>query len=255
MGGLPPTIQRKSKLTVRQNFTGCIQDLLFNTTSIIKEINNDLYRDSYARFGDTPFECRIEKFPSITFSSESSYIKIPAIIQNHLKVSLDFRTFNEEGLILYHTFLSTDSSKRFFAVFISKKKLFVDISTAETAKVLGLEPFPGRNLNDGSWHSLTVKIENNGLSINLDGEVSNTKRRLTLQTGNEFLVGGGDYFRKGLVGCIRRFAVNDVYTALDHLPAHSIKQFSSVSIILFLLSSHRFNDFFALAKRRNTKRL
>lgn len=228
---MPPTHDDSRKLIARDNFTGCIQDLLFNSTNIIRELKTDAYRDSYTRFGDTPFECRLERFPSITFLSAPSYLKVSTLTRSALNVSLDFRTFNEDGLILYHKFISPPES--FFAVSLNKRKLQIDLklSTAESPVTLDLQPFPSRTLNDGSWHILSIRIERDLLLTTLDGELSKTKRKLSIQTGSFFHVGGGDFFRTGFIGCIRRFRIDDIFTPLDSITSLNIMQSTEGEVV------------------------
>lgn len=58
------------------------------------------------------FHVQFQPVIPITFNTRESHIKVSGSMSNVMNTSLDFRTFNEEGLLIHHIF----SSKGFFAV-------------------------------------------------------------------------------------------------------------------------------------------
>lgn len=110
IGGLPG--QLTDFVNTKKNFTGCIENLSFNTTNIAYEIQNDKQNFVYKVHGNIYYTCQFQPVIPLTFNTRESYIQVYGNMNNFMNTSLDFRTFNEDGLLVYHQF----SSKGFFAV-------------------------------------------------------------------------------------------------------------------------------------------
>ena len=214
LGGLPAISNYDN--VVKENFTGCIQELLLNETNIIQELTSEDFLDSNSRPGNT---CWLKKLPSITFQSASAYIKVDAPISNRLDISFDFRTFNEDGVLLYHKF----SSEGFLATSLNKRKLLINLETRETNRSsLILEPFHTKNLNDGFWHNLQISLKTNQLLVIVDEQESITKRQMSMTSGQYYAIGAGWFAKTGFIGCIRNLNVSDVLISLDELTSDRI---------------------------------
>lgn len=110
IGGLPGYLT--DFVNTRKNFTGCIENLSFNTTNIAYEIQHDTKGFVYTTYGNLHYSCQFQPVIPITFNTRESHIKVSGSMSNVMNTSLDFRTFNEDGLLVYHRF----ASKGFFAV-------------------------------------------------------------------------------------------------------------------------------------------
>lgn len=110
IGGLPGYLT--NFINTRKNFTGCIENLSFNSTNIAYEIQNDKKNFVYKTLGNIHYTCQFQPVIPITFNTRDSHIKAYGNMNNHMNTSLDFRTFNEDGMLIHHQF----SSKGFFAV-------------------------------------------------------------------------------------------------------------------------------------------
>ena len=59
IGGIPMLLG--SQVDVKSNFTGCLENLMFNSSNIIKEIKSDAnqYQNQYTQVGDIFYTCRV----------------------------------------------------------------------------------------------------------------------------------------------------------------------------------------------------
>ena len=186
-----------------QNFTGCIENLMLNNTNLIQEIKADARSYLYARYGEVLYSCRFEEVVPITFASESSHLKLDGYNQPFMNCSFDFRTFNEDGLLMYNKFASTQG---FIKVYLDKAKLLVQIQGTESP-IVPLDPFPDRKMNDGLWHSILIVLKTDKIVIEIDGKPSITIRRFSVITGSTYLFGGGFFGSIGFIGCMRNLYV------------------------------------------------
>ena len=112
IGGVP-NIQEG--LLVTQNFSGCVENMYFNHTNIIEAVKSPVHRD-YAKFQRVHAlgSCPQEPVVPITFLTANSYAKLPGYEgTGTLNISLDFRTYEENGLLGYHRFTSPGFVKMF----------------------------------------------------------------------------------------------------------------------------------------------
>lgn len=112
IGGVP---NQQQGLVVTQNFTGCIENLFFNHTNIIEAVKNPAHEDHrrYQRWHALG-SCPQEPVVPITFLTANSYAKLPGYEGvSSLNLSLDFRTYEENGLLAYHRFTSPGFVKMF----------------------------------------------------------------------------------------------------------------------------------------------
>lgn len=59
IGGIPMSLG--SQVDVANNFTGCLENLMLNSTNLIKEIKEDRnqYQSQYTQVGDIVYTCRV----------------------------------------------------------------------------------------------------------------------------------------------------------------------------------------------------
>ena len=112
IGGVPNV---QEGLVATQNFSGCIENMYFNHTNVIEAVKNPLHQD-YIKFKRVHAlgSCPQEPVVPITFLTANSYAKLPGYEGvNTLNISLDFRTYEENGLLAYHRFTSPGFVKMF----------------------------------------------------------------------------------------------------------------------------------------------
>ncbi|EEC08437.1 neurexin IV, putative, partial [Ixodes scapularis] len=135
IGGLPNFNQEGIK--VAANFSGCLENLFLNDTNVIHELRHQDDRSLvYTRFGQVLYNCRFEQVVPITFVSSEAMLKVGGYMQRVMNCSFDFRTFNEQGLLLYNKF----SVEGYVKLFLDTGRIRVELQGKKTPVVL-LRPF------------------------------------------------------------------------------------------------------------------
>uniref|UniRef100_A0A6G1SLQ2 Neurexin-4 n=2 Tax=Aceria tosichella TaxID=561515 RepID=A0A6G1SLQ2_9ACAR len=209
IGGLPTLLY--NEVDVRTNFTGCIENLMFNSTNVGAELKEDPNGYLYTTFGYIYHYCLHQPTQSITFMTNESYFRVEGYQLQMINCSLDFRTFIDSGVLLYSKFslggsmtLSLRDGK-FVTTIQGDQGLLVDIEPSE------------KELNDGSWHSVQVLAKENLIILTVDADVSVTKRRFRFESGREYYLGGVPDNRPGLIGCMRYVHIEGRYVSIGSL--------------------------------------
>ena len=167
IGGVP-FVQRG--LVVYENFTGCIENLYLNHTNVIASFNNKLGiydRDeyiSYEQIGALSNGC-VRDFMTIpvTFRTAASYVKqIGYEGTYNFNVSLQFRTFERAGLLVFHKF----SSEGHVKLYMEHARIKVQIVATGMPDVV-IDNFD-QTYNDGIWHTVELSMAKNQVSIGLN---------------------------------------------------------------------------------------
>lgn len=94
---------------VNQNFTGCIENFYLNSTNILSDLKEaeELGENlRYYKIG-TKYTCPEPITRPVTFLTAGSYVKLDGIEgAATVNVSLEFRTYEERGIMVYHKFRS-----------------------------------------------------------------------------------------------------------------------------------------------------
>ncbi|XP_054280158.1 neurexin-4 [Macrosteles quadrilineatus] len=142
----------------------------------------------------------------VTFLTAKSFAKLQGYEgMNSLNVSFSFRTYEEDGLLLYHKF----TSKGFVKLYLEKGKIKVEIVSDNGPKAI-LDNYNER-FNDGRWHTAMLTISTNTLVLTVDNRPMRTTRLLNMQTGSVYMIGGGVYGVPGFVGCMRLISIDGNY--------------------------------------------
>ena len=102
---------------------------------------------------------------AVTFTNRESFIRVVGYEGSYnLNISLQLRTFQEEGVIVFHKF----SSQGYLKIFLNDGQLKAEIVSSETQTPLTTLEFYDTLVNDGEWHSIQFYIAQAraGLSIN-----------------------------------------------------------------------------------------
>ncbi|XP_046386690.1 neurexin-4 isoform X1 [Ischnura elegans] len=204
IGGVP---NRQVGLSVVQNFTGCMENLYLNSTNFIHEIkNHDQYSTIVYDIVNTFHHCPDLPIIPVTFLTEKSHARLQGYEGvRSLNVSFNFRTYENDGLLIFHKF----TSEGYLKLFLEEGKVKVEITTAGNPRVL-LDNYDDM-FNDGMWHHVILSVQTNKLIINVDGRPMTTERLLTMTTGSLYLIGGGVYGNKGFVGCMGQITIDGNY--------------------------------------------
>ncbi|XP_031782155.1 neurexin-4 [Nasonia vitripennis] len=205
IGGVP---NRQDGLVVTQNFTGCIENLFFNQTNLIREMKDlDLYGENWRyQTVHTSYSCPEPPIIPVTFLTSSSYAKLKGYEGvNSLNISLSFRTYEDQGIIMHHDFISSG----YVRLFLEEGKLKVTILAKGTPKAI-LDNFDV-TFNDGRWHQVTLTVSKNLLVLKVDNQAMNTLRQLEISTGYIYYVGGKPGNERGFIGCMRVIQIDGNY--------------------------------------------
>ncbi|CAG2120806.1 unnamed protein product, partial [Medioppia subpectinata] len=224
IGGIP--IKIDDPLNTRQNFSGCIENLTFNSTNIAYEIQMDDRNFVYGKLGQIQYSCLFPQVVPITFNTGESYIKVEGFMVPFMNTSFDFRTFNEDGLLLYHKF----SSAGFVMLFLEKGKIIIKFQGSNTP-VVQLEPFDPK-LNDGLWHSVVLVLQKDKIILSIDHIPSITTRSFEMFTGQMYLIGGGYHGMTGFIGCMRWIYIEGRYVNVETLPADRVVKLQDSDITI-----------------------
>ncbi|KAL4707615.1 hypothetical protein ACJJTC_014720 [Scirpophaga incertulas] len=205
IGGVP-NIQEG--LVVNLNFTGCIENMYLNATNVIQELKQGYDSGEPFKYQkvNTLYSCPEPVIVPVTFLKEGSYAKLRGYSGgNTLNVSLEFRTYENHGLLVYHKF-KTDGHVK---VFLEDGKVKVELDSPGSPLVK-LDNFAER-YNDGRWHALMLTMGTDALQLALAGRAVRTARRLRFLSGAAYYIAGGKAPPRGFVGCMRRIAVDGNY--------------------------------------------
>ncbi|UYV79517.1 CNTNAP1 [Cordylochernes scorpioides] len=221
IGGVPNFNQEG--LEAHTNFTGCLENLYLNHVDIFSERKHSR---EYKNVGEILTSCTYERVVSFTFPTQESYLKIPSRTMDTMNVSLDFRTYNEDGLLLYQKF-----SPGFVKLRLDKGRIKIELQGKGTPVVV-IEPFDLHGeehrrlkgcvltgfLNDGLWHRIMLIFgSRDRIELHLDGKPSITTRRFSMMTGEQYLLGGGVYGTTGFIGCMRYVFIEGRYISFFNL--------------------------------------
>lgn len=213
IGGIPVSLQGIAG-SINHNFSGCIENLMLNNTNVIQELKTDTRQWLYQRHGEILFTCRLEEIIPVTFTTEQSHIKVDGFFNPFMNCSFDFRTFNEDGLLMYNKFSSATGHVK---VYLDKGKLIVQIQGTDTP-IVNLDPFPDKRVNDGLWHPTRIVLKTDMIIIEVDEKPSYTTRKFSMTTGQTYLIGGGLFGTQGFIGCIRNLYIEGRNIHVKSLP-------------------------------------
>lgn len=139
----------------------------------------------------------------VTFKSDKAFVRFGGREgSENLNVSLHFRTYEESGLLMYHSF----SNQGFVSLSIEEGRVKVRVSTEGVASI-EIDNFD-QTYNDGKWHALFFSMSKNYASLILDNDRAETRRILDFSTGIDYMIGGGIYGHRGFVGCMKQITID-----------------------------------------------
>ncbi|XP_045134698.1 neurexin-4-like isoform X1 [Portunus trituberculatus] len=208
IGGVP-NLQLGMK--ARVNFTGCMENLFINGTAIVPEMRES--DDYYSYYNSRPkyslinigsvCEFGISADQTMTFTTRKSHLKYPAFEdQRKINVSLEFRTYEEKGLLIHHKF----TTHGYFMLFLDEGKVKVEVNARGTPGLVVLDNFETR-YNDGQWHKVMFVVMENRMELTVDEVPMQTVRIISVISGKHFLIAGGVKGSLGFLGCLRKISV------------------------------------------------
>lgn len=219
IGGVP---NKQKGMLVQQNYTGCIENLYFNSSNFIREMKyaHEIGQSLRYQKVNAYHKCPESPVTPVTFLTRSSYARMTGYEgMNRLNVSFSFRTYEDRGLMMYHKF----KSRGYVKIYLEFGKVKVDLKTSDGPRIT-LDNYD-EEFNDGRWHSLVLLISHNNLVLDIDQRPMVTTRLLDMTTSNVYLIGGspGSDFdgkgksgfngkgRDGFIGCMQAITIDGNY--------------------------------------------
>ncbi|XP_029633411.1 neurexin-4 [Octopus sinensis] len=210
VGGLPTFT--KPGITVRHNFYGCIENVVFNNLRLIRDAKQQLPR--YSIHGTPAYSCQLASVVPVTFSTGTSHIEIngesSGVGSGFVRASFDFRTHNVGGMLFYHEMSNKDivevklNSEGHIVYSISSDKIIIkDIVRNNDVES------PTTSFNDGLWHSFLIAIDSSKVNCTVDRNSKVSVRVLDVKAGADYFLGsfGG---KLGFIGCMRHLDIGNL---------------------------------------------
>ena len=121
---------------------------------------------------------------SVMFISTTTAVKILGYEgSDNLNISLQLRTFESSGLLLFHQFISGG----YLCLSIKEGVVMANMVMNNSQPSLTMESFT--TVNDGDWHTVGIVIERNTdvAMLRVDNEIPMLKIMMKIRTGRKLL--------------------------------------------------------------------
>uniref|UniRef100_A0AAQ5YB58 Contactin associated protein like 2b n=1 Tax=Amphiprion ocellaris TaxID=80972 RepID=A0AAQ5YB58_AMPOC len=231
-GGLP--VSAKPSLGGKENFVGCMEGITYNgdnITSLVRR-KKPMLQPVNIRRNLTFFCAESNSFP-VFFNSTSFLRLLGQSDSDTLSVSLSFRTWNPNGLLMF-----TALADGWVEVGLTEGKVTVYMNVTQK-KNTRIDVSSGSGLNDGQWHSVHLNALENYAMLTVDGDEASTVRTaipIQIQTGGTYYFGG--YFlhtnarslQRSFQGCMQMIHIDDHLADLRAVEQGLIGTFENVSL-------------------------
>ncbi|KAM4730174.1 contactin-associated protein-like 4 [Anableps anableps] len=218
-----------------RNFHGCLENLVYNGQNLI-----DLAKQKeqcVTVMGNVIFSCSEPIFVAVTFTGPQSSLWLPGATDQHsagTSVGLQFRTWDKEGLLLTFDLLKREGT---VWLHLREAKVYLQIHKDGRAPI---ELQAGSALNDGQWHSVDLKSQQEHLTITVDGtEVASASPTYPIIPAGQLFFGGCPPERNSHVcrnpssafqGCMRLLTVKDELVDLIKVQQRLMGDYSDLQI-------------------------
>ncbi|XP_059162405.1 neurexin-4-like [Physella acuta] len=215
IGGVP--FFNQDGISVKYNFVGCVQNVILNGAKLIRDAMSGTISTISTKNNVNPY-CNVAAKVPITFPSLASHLFVTALSGRVIHVSLDFRTHDEDGLLVYHP-MNADS---YLTIMLDQDGYIkYSLKTADGVLVEDIVrntdvSAPDSSFTDGLWHSLYMYIDNEKINCTVDRNSKVSLRKLSVQALTDFYIGGHELFN-GFRGCMRDIQIAQKAVSLDTL--------------------------------------
>uniref|UniRef100_UPI0037E7851E contactin-associated protein-like 2 n=1 Tax=Semicossyphus pulcher TaxID=241346 RepID=UPI0037E7851E len=228
-GGLP--VSMKPISGGRDNFKGCMEGMTYNGDNITNLVRRK--KVDVSSFRNLTFSCAESNSFSVFFNS-TSFLRLPGQSDSDtLSVSLSFRTWNPNGLLMFTTL-----AYGWVEVGLTEGKVTVHVNVTQRMNTR-IDISSGSGLNDGQWHSVHLHALEYYAMLTVDGDEASTVRTaipIQIQTGGTYFFGG--YFlpsntrslQRSFQGCMQMIHVDDHLADLRAVEQGLIGTFENVSL-------------------------
>uniref|UniRef100_A0A452RU68 Uncharacterized protein n=1 Tax=Ursus americanus TaxID=9643 RepID=A0A452RU68_URSAM len=210
-GGIPG--HGKSVAFPHKNFHGCFENLYYNGVDIIDLSKK--HKPQILLMGNVSFSCSQPQIVPVTFLSSRSYLALPGTPgEDKVSVAFQFRTWNRAGLLLTTQLRHGPGA---LILVLNDGKLQLSLSQpGHPAR----DVTTGSGLSDGQWHSVSLSLKGNHLTVMVDGEAATVAHSLRgrIDSGDTYHWGGCPDSRSGpgcggplagFQGCLRLISIGD----------------------------------------------
>ncbi|XP_054849661.1 contactin-associated protein 1 [Eublepharis macularius] len=180
----------KQRLAYRPKFRGCMENIAYNLVYIT---DLALRRRPSIRFeGRVGSFCRDNLLFPFTFAGVNNFLEVSGYPQrSSLSISFQFRTWDFVGLLFYTSF---NDNLGWLEMVLSDGQVNVTIGQPKAkTNAKKLEFAAGYRLNDGFWHSVSLKVTEISAVITIDDQNDasfRVDRNIQLRTGKHYFFGG-----------------------------------------------------------------
>uniref|UniRef100_A0A4W4EGY7 Contactin associated protein family member 5b n=1 Tax=Electrophorus electricus TaxID=8005 RepID=A0A4W4EGY7_ELEEL len=210
-GGIP--LPGKPGTFLRKNFHGCLENLYYNGVNIIdlaKRKKPQIYS-----VGNVTFSCSGSSAVSATFlSSRRSFLQLPGAGDPAWSVSFQFRTWNDAGMLLWSGLQGAQT-------------LLLILADAQLRLTHHRSALQRRGLDDGQWHSVSVKLKGLQASVAVDNEPPSS---ILLSDYTALANQGCRNPTLAYQGCIRSIVINDYSVDLYRVQQGLLGNYSDLQI-------------------------
>ncbi|XP_061696396.1 contactin-associated protein-like 2b isoform X2 [Syngnathoides biaculeatus] len=228
-GGQPPSA--KSSSGGRENFVGCMEGITYNGDNITHLVRRG--KVDISSFRNLTFSCAESNTLPVFFNS-TSFLRLPGQTDSDtLSVSLSFRTWNPNGLLMF-----TVVADGWVEMGLTEGKITVSINVTQK-KNTHIDISSGSGLNDGQWHSVHLNALENYAMLTVDGDEASTIRTaipVQIMTGGTYYFGGyfphttTHTFQRPFQGCMQLIHIDDHRADLKAVEQGLIGIFENVSL-------------------------
>ncbi|XP_074544491.1 contactin-associated protein-like 2 [Halichoeres trimaculatus] len=228
-GGVPLAVKPSSG--GRENFKGCMEGMTYNgdnITSLVRRKKVDV-----SSFRNLTFSCAESNSFSVFFNS-TSFLRLPGQSDSDtLSVSLSFRTWNPNGLLMF-----TALAYGWVEVGLTEGKVTVHVNVTQRPNTR-IDISSGSGLNDGQWHSVHLNALEYYAMLTVDGDEASTVRTaipIQIQTGGTYYFGGyflpssSRWLQRSFQGCMQMIHVDDHLADLRAVEQGLIGTFENVTL-------------------------
>ncbi|KAL5009720.1 hypothetical protein ScPMuIL_012025 [Solemya velum] len=219
LGGVPTFNQ--NGLTTRFNFEGCMENVIFDGIHMIRDSKGRIAR--FEKMGTVDYNCMLSTPMPVTFPNFDSYIKKSGIAAGGpVRVRFEFRTHDEDGLLLQHELSDSGSIEvrlRYRGDFyknVSASGQRIDDIVRNT-DVTSID----QSFTDGLWHTFYMDVDNRKVNVTVDLNKKISNRAMVISAGSEYYIGGHD-LQTGFRGCMRNIDLATTLIDLALLTADEI---------------------------------
>ncbi|KAJ7335611.1 hypothetical protein JRQ81_013552 [Phrynocephalus forsythii] len=234
-GGIP--MPGKSGILPWKNFHGCFENLYYNGVNIIDLAKR--HKPQINIMGNVSFFCSEPPIIPVTFLNSNSYLALPGTSgQDEVSISFQFRTWNNEGLLLSSKLYQTSGG---LLMYLSDGK--VKLSFYKPGKGQS-DITAGAGLNNGQWHSVSLSAKKNHVSLIVDNDASSSTHAsipIQILSGDTYYFGGCPTNTNSsecknpfghFLGCMKQISIDSNSIDLISVQENSVGNFSDLQIDL-----------------------